>query len=473
MLRLGETTAQSGSVEPAQHQGVPLPEPVRAEMEPRLQHDFSRVRVHADESAARSARDLSARAFTVGQHIYFGRSRYQPETATGQQLLAHELTHVVQQRQGPERVQRRPDDSLGGTLDGTFEGDPFEGDALEEERKPWRRRPGGTLSYREAQRLTIPPGPPAAARLPDQAVRVVPASRAMFGDLRTYLAALPPRLTALLAAGNPQEPWLTAQNPFIASALRVLDQLNADLVGPSISIRFDHPAAAKSAAAYDFANNQMHIRAFAGDEQRTMVAVDMLHEYAHILQDRAAEDAFARSLQPTMMTKGEDLQHEIDARRDEVYFGELLRELGEPVPTSELLGAQLNARVFRGQFERSRVSPATKDAKAATAQIRTRLESEYAAQLATNSSVKKYAVEITANNHAVLISGLPGNDRIELGEMPAALTNRQQLESAVRLRITALAEFRQLFNLPGGNTVQVIMISVVHGGQQLAGFALN
>ncbi len=468
MLRLGETSTKSGSVEPAQHRGVPLPEPVRAEMEPRLQHDFSQVRVHADESAAQSARGLSAQAFTVGQHIYFGRSRYQPETVAGQQLLAHELTHVVQQRQGPARVQRRPNDLLDGTLDG----DTFEGDALEEERKPWRRR-RGTLSYREAQRLTIPPGPPAAARLPDHAVRVVPADRAMFADLRTYLAALPPRLTALLAAGNPQEPWLTAQNPFIASALRVLDQLNADLVGPSISIRFDHPAAARSAAAYDFANNQMHIRAFAGDAQRTMVAVDMLHEYAHVLQDRAAEVAFARSLQPALMTKGEDLQQEIDARRDEVYFGELLRELREPVPNDAIFGAQLTGMVFRGQFERSRVTPATKDAKAATAQIRNKLEAEYAAQLATNSSVKKYAVEIIANNHAVLISGLPGNERIDLGEMPAALTNRQQLESAVRLRITALAEFRQLFNLPGGKTVQIIMISVVHGGQQLAGFALN
>jgi hypothetical protein len=60
------------------------------------------VRVHADEHAAALARSVSARAFTVGSDIFFGSGEYSPATASGGELLAHELTHVVQQRGAPE-----------------------------------------------------------------------------------------------------------------------------------------------------------------------------------------------------------------------------------------------------------------------------------------------------------------------------------------------------------------------------------
>jgi hypothetical protein len=65
-------------------------------MESRFGHDFSAVRAHADPGAAASARELGAAAYTVGQHIVFGAGRYQPETPSDEQLIAHELTHVVQ-----------------------------------------------------------------------------------------------------------------------------------------------------------------------------------------------------------------------------------------------------------------------------------------------------------------------------------------------------------------------------------------
>jgi hypothetical protein len=69
-------------------------------MEPRFGHDFSTVRVHADRQAAESARSVNALAYTVGSEIAFGPGRYAPESSAGRQLLAHELTHVVQQRAG-------------------------------------------------------------------------------------------------------------------------------------------------------------------------------------------------------------------------------------------------------------------------------------------------------------------------------------------------------------------------------------
>lgn len=77
--------------------GEPLAEEQRAALEPRMGMNFARVRVHTDSAAADMSQDMQARAFTIGEHIYFGAGHCQPETAGGQWLLAHELTHVGQQ----------------------------------------------------------------------------------------------------------------------------------------------------------------------------------------------------------------------------------------------------------------------------------------------------------------------------------------------------------------------------------------
>jgi len=71
-------------------------------MEQRFGHDFSRVRVHTDAAAEQSARAVSARAYTVGADIVFGRGHYAPGAMEGKKLLAHELTHVLQQAGGHE-----------------------------------------------------------------------------------------------------------------------------------------------------------------------------------------------------------------------------------------------------------------------------------------------------------------------------------------------------------------------------------
>lgn len=64
-------------------------------MESRFGHHFSQVRVHADARAAESARAVDAVAYTAGHDVVFGLGRYQPASADGRRLLAHELTHVV------------------------------------------------------------------------------------------------------------------------------------------------------------------------------------------------------------------------------------------------------------------------------------------------------------------------------------------------------------------------------------------
>jgi hypothetical protein len=92
--------------------GHPLDASVRTFMEPRFGYDFGGVRVHSDARAAQSARAVNAMAYTVGSDVAFDTNRFAPETAPGRRLLAHELTHVVQQSGGGRMLQRAENDTV-------------------------------------------------------------------------------------------------------------------------------------------------------------------------------------------------------------------------------------------------------------------------------------------------------------------------------------------------------------------------
>jgi hypothetical protein len=101
--------------------GSALDPGVRSGLEQGLGADFGDVRVHTDGQAAHSASAVGASAYTVGSDVVFASGQYQPDTPQGQRTLAHELSHVVQQRQGP----------VAGTDTGTgialsHPSDPFE-----------------------------------------------------------------------------------------------------------------------------------------------------------------------------------------------------------------------------------------------------------------------------------------------------------------------------------------------------------
>src|ERR1700674_1384421 len=81
--------------------GAPLDKDTRCFMESRLGADFTDVRVHTDATASESARSVQAHAYTVGSDVVFQSGKYAPESDSGKRMLAHELTHVVQQRSGP------------------------------------------------------------------------------------------------------------------------------------------------------------------------------------------------------------------------------------------------------------------------------------------------------------------------------------------------------------------------------------
>jgi hypothetical protein len=104
-LLAGEETHESTSDSPVHRvlrgSGRPLDQDVRADMEARLGADFSDVRVHTDTTADVAADSVRAEAFTSGSHVVFRRGGYDTSSTAGRQTLAHELTHVVQQRSGP------------------------------------------------------------------------------------------------------------------------------------------------------------------------------------------------------------------------------------------------------------------------------------------------------------------------------------------------------------------------------------
>lgn len=116
-----QTTSQHSNAAPASvdkalsANGRPLDSVLQQDMSQRFGYDFSQVRIHADAAAEQSAKEINARAYTVGHNIVFGAGQFAPETRQGRHLLAHELTHVVQQTNaspgGPNgKIQRRVGD---------------------------------------------------------------------------------------------------------------------------------------------------------------------------------------------------------------------------------------------------------------------------------------------------------------------------------------------------------------------------
>lgn len=97
LLRQPTRATPAGNAPAGSGAGQPLEPLVRAEMQSRLGQDLSLVWIHADAQAAASARAMGAAAYTVGRDVYFAAGRYAPQTEPGRRLLAHELTHHLQQ----------------------------------------------------------------------------------------------------------------------------------------------------------------------------------------------------------------------------------------------------------------------------------------------------------------------------------------------------------------------------------------
>jgi hypothetical protein len=145
--------------------GQPLDSATRAFMEPRFGHDFSHVRVHTGEKPEESARSVNSLAYTVGQDIVFGAGKYQPHTRDGLRLVAHELTHTLQQSSlmrapstdvqmsGNHSAEEREADSVASHIDSSHLNDRSAVPAISK------------LSVQQVQR-SPQPGPPKSTKPP-------------------------------------------------------------------------------------------------------------------------------------------------------------------------------------------------------------------------------------------------------------------------------------------------------------------
>lgn len=173
--------------------GRPLARAAREDLGARLGHDFSRVRVHDDPRAARSARAVDAAAYTVGNHVVFDSGRYAPGTPDGRRLLAHELAHVVQQRDAGEAAGRAlPIDSGQSTVERDAERIAVDG-AKPVRRDGLRVSRQGATGTPPAPTKTAPPAP-ATGGLTDEMLHQIARG------LREAMAGLGTDETAIYAA---------------------------------------------------------------------------------------------------------------------------------------------------------------------------------------------------------------------------------------------------------------------------------
>ena len=105
-------------IEEQRGNGSPLPDDIRAEMEEKIGADFSSVSIHTDGTADELCKELNARAFAVGNDVFFAAGEYAPDTEAGRKLLAHELTHVAQQSNGAQRAVMREENESSDSASG-------------------------------------------------------------------------------------------------------------------------------------------------------------------------------------------------------------------------------------------------------------------------------------------------------------------------------------------------------------------
>lgn len=156
----GSARAQSSNNDPipASGTGVPLASAMPDDFEPRFERDLSGVRLHLGADAQRASASINARAFTIGNHIFMGAGEFRPESASGCRLIAHELTHVVQQAGGapetsPSGMISRDDLVVRRTAYCDESGSCWEEDPIAQESRP--------LDYTPADAVLISSAPDA------------------------------------------------------------------------------------------------------------------------------------------------------------------------------------------------------------------------------------------------------------------------------------------------------------------------
>lgn len=272
----GQSNGQMDAAPPSVDQvlsspGRPLESALRQDMEQRFGHDFSRVRVHSGGVAEQSAQEVKAHAYTVGHNIVFGAGRFAPVTHDGRRLIAHELTHVVQQSGADGMNLSQSNDKRGLSpiamaapkLKGSdpFESYPFESFELQMQAKEGAAT-GGVPSRREQGPLNF-------------------LSTAAPGGLG--LTSAPPIVHEVLS--SPGQPLGTTERAFMEP------RFGQDFSGVRVhtGAKAAQSAAAVHARAYTAGNNIV----FGGKESASNLPV-LAHELAHVVQQSGGSPVLQR-----------------------------------------------------------------------------------------------------------------------------------------------------------------------------------
>jgi hypothetical protein len=276
--------------------------------------------------------------------------------------------------------------------------------------------------------------------------------------LLTFIQDARTKIRAVLASRPARgDEWLTERNENIQTVLRVLDEFVNDVRNSGIILRFDQAATGNVLARYTEGENTLHVRAVQTPDDLRVVLPNVLHEYTHAKQDRAAAALLVAGRAPREHTREAELQKETEARLVDVYATELLnRAKLAPRDPNVALNAILGSVGFRVDFERMRTGSAA-ERRAGAAGIRQRLAGPYAPQLATNAPAIRYPIEITQSNRATLFRrgarGAP--EAVDLGPIPATVTMRQDLINHLAGALYRLPSFGALFTRPSGGSYVV------------------
>jgi hypothetical protein len=256
--------------------------------------------------------------------------------------------------------------------------------------------------------------------------------------------------------------------------LALLTYLQSDLKDRRFVVRFDKNPASTAAASYEPLSDEMHLRPLRAGAIAQEV-VDLVHEYAHVKQDRAGEARLIDQRVPVVFGKEADLRQEIEARQRETYFMRLLELAGVnmgPI-TSELFNAEVTAAHFVSEFETERTGDRKKKA-AATASIRKTIEQNYAQQFKDNGTFGEYPIEITDDNRALLYASWTGKEApADLGGVPDTVNSLADLQSHLHRTLMAYAGLPKLFLGPKKQIYDKAVFTVFFRQCRLIQFGIN
>jgi Domain of unknown function (DUF4157)/OmpA family len=308
--------------------------------------------------------------------------------------------------------------------------------------------------------------PASVLGIQDTRQRVLDPERPQFDRLRDFMHRIRNEIGQLLANPAPNPPFAISDNENVRSLLQVMDSLINDLDAETLVIRFDQPGNTPVAASYTVFADIVHVQPAVNDNSLPSIAVDLVHEFAHAIQDRTAEQLQRAARTPLAHTREDELRQEIESRRHETYLLLLLSHLGHRFEFNK----EITARVFVNRFERERTgNPQVQEQ--ARREIRSSIEGPYSAQLASNSPMRRYLVEIHSDRHAHLVRD--GGATNDLGAVPAGVTTSAQLDAFISTAIQSANFCRTLFTDNRGTSYRIIQILVFDSNRKVAEFGLD